>query len=76
MKIRACPFCTSTVVELQHPLSGYVHVGCNDCGATGPSFSGRRRHGPRGGVWATDAAVRAWNGEAADILSAVRDARR
>lgn len=70
--LRPCPFCHSTDVSVETSFA-VTRVECGRCGAMGPSFEQCRKHGPRGQAWASDAAARAWNGNAGEILVALED---
>lgn len=60
MKPRPCCFCGSTDDPALEDGDGFYYVHCGRCGAQGPTFEPTRKFKDQ---WASDAAVRAWNGD-------------
>lgn len=60
MKPRPCTFCGSADAPAIDGDGRTFYVSCGRCGAMGPRFEINRRYRAE---WASDAAVRAWNGD-------------
>ena len=67
-ELRECPFCGSTLVELQigYHMKSDAKVGCLECSAEGPLFGTDDSRGERD--WSGQA-IAAWNRRASDTFT-------